>query len=60
MVRSKLESDMGNYLNIKIDEDEVFFNFFPDNIKSATDWKLNLSDHAVVIVDLGNTLKNMR
>ena len=40
--------------------DRVFFNFFPDNIKSATDWKLNLSDHAVVIVDLGNTLKNMR
>ena len=81
MVRSKLESDMGNYLNIKIDEqgwydnwipdepmmtwrrgakqsvlDRVFFNFFPDNIKSVTDWKLNLSDHAVVIVDLGNTL----
>ena len=81
MVRSKLESDMGNHLNIKIDEqgwydnwipdeptmtwrhgakqsvlDRVFFNFFPDNIKSVTDWKLNLSDHAVVIVDLGNTL----
>ena len=36
--------------------DRVFFNFFPDNIKSVTDWKLNLSDHAVVIVDLGNTL----
>ena len=32
--------------------DRVFFNFFPDNIKSVTDWKLNLSDHAVVIVDL--------
>ena len=38
--------------------DRVFFNFFPDNIKSTTDWKLNLSDHAIVTVDLGTTLKS--
>ena len=38
--------------------DRVFFNFVPDEMKSVMDWNLNLSDHAIVIVDLGDTLNN--
>ena len=38
--------------------DRVFFNFIPSDIKTLVDWKLNLSDHAVVIVDLGMVMNN--
>ena len=38
--------------------DRVFFNFMPTDIKTLVDWKLNLSDHAVVIVDLGMVMNS--